>query len=112
MINPAAASCFYHSEIYLFIYLWVECFIFKPVENALNLFLVSISLKTRCTHLSFKGYACVCICVCVCVSLSLSQIPMILPELAHSVSQQQQQKENQLRQILLGRKLSVRMMTG
>ena len=108
MINPAAASCFYHSEIYLFIYLWVECFIFKPVENALNLFLVSISLKTRCTHLSFKGYA----FVCVCVSLSLSEIPMILPELAHSVSQQQQQKENQLRQILLGRKLSVRMMTG
>ena len=78
------------------------------MENALNLFLVSISLKTRCTHLSFKGSA----FVCVCVSLSLSEIPMILPELAHSVSQQQQQKENQLRQILLGRKLSVRMMTG
>ena len=54
----------------------------------------------------------VCVFVCVCVSLSLSEIPMILPELAHSVSQQQQQKENQLRQILLGRKLSVRMMTG
>ena len=105
MINPAAASCFYNSEIYLFIYLWVECFIFKPVENTLNLFLVSISLKTRFTHLSFKGYACVCVCVCV------SEIPMILPELAHSVSQQQQQKENQLRQILLGRKLNVRMMT-
>lgn len=35
---------------------------------------------------------------------------MMLPELAHSVSQQQQ-KENQLRQILLGRKLDVRMMT-
>lgn len=107
MINPAAASCFYNSEIYLFIYLWVEGFIFKPVENTLNLFLVSISLETRCTHLSFKGYTCVCICVCVC----LSEIPMILPELAHSVSQQQQQKENQLRQILLGRKLNVRMMT-
>ena len=69
MINPAAASCFYNSEIYLFIYLWVEGFIFKPVENTLNLFLVSISLKTRCTHLSFKGYTCVCVCVCVCVSL-------------------------------------------
>ena len=44
--------------------------------------------------------------LCVCVS----EIPMMLPELAHSVSQQQQ-KENQLRQILLGRKLDVRMMT-
>lgn len=72
------------------------------MENTLNLFLVSISLKTRCTQLGFKGYACVCV----------SEIPMMLPELAHSVSQQQQQKENQLRQILLGRKLNVRMMTS
>ena len=64
MINPAAASCSYNSEVYLlFIYLRVECFIFKPVENTLNLFLVSISLNTRCTHLGPKGYASVCVCL-------------------------------------------------
>lgn len=71
MINPAAASCFYNSEIYFF--QRVKCFIFKPVENTPNLFLVSISLKARCTRLSFKVSACVCVrsCVCVCVCACL-----------------------------------------
>lgn len=87
------------------------------MENTLNLFLViSISLKTRCTHLGFKGYVCMFEIpmllpgVCVCVS----EIPRMLPGLALTLSvfQQQQQKENQLRQILLGRKPSVRLRTA
>lgn len=100
MINPAAASCFYNSKGLVFFFPGVECFIFKPVENTLNLFLISISLKTRYTLNEWVGG-------CVCVS----EIPtMLLPRLAHCVFQQQQ-KENQLRQILLGRMLYMRLIT-
>lgn len=83
MINPAAASCFYNSEIYFF--QRVKCFIFKPVENTPNLFLVSISLKARCTRLSFKVSACVCVRSCVCVCVCVSEILTMPPGLAHSL---------------------------
>lgn len=81
------------------------------MENTLNLFLVSVSLKTRCTHLSFKLH--------VGGGLCVSEIPIMLSGMkdlcSHSCSLclsvfQQQQRENKLRQTLLGRKLCVRLM--